>query len=130
MYLTSPNTESQQDVYGLVSGPALLQRSDVVRKLPAFQDEHSNHQATCPVIRLHGAAPSTRARLVEQVWPVDGGLEGFASSQAQDVAQVCPHALSGRRRQRQDRHIRESLLQDAQLLVVWPAWHAVCNGTA
>ncbi len=64
--------------------------------------------------------------LVDKVWAIDTGREGFTGFDAQHGLQIVTHTLCSSSSQSHDGHIRKLLLQNAKLLVVRPAGIHVC----
>ena len=66
------------------------------------------------------------ADLIDKVWAIDIGREGFTGFNAQHGLQVVTHTLCSSCGQGHNGHIRELLLQNTKLLVVRPAGIHVC----
>lgn len=64
--------------------------------------------------------------LIDKVWAIDTGREGFTGFDAQHGLQVVTHTLCSSCSQGHDGHIRKLLLQHPKLLVVRPAGIHVC----
>ena len=66
------------------------------------------------------------ADLIDKVWAIDIGREGFTGFNAQHGLQVVTHTLCSSCGQGHNGHIRKLLLQNTKLLVVRPAGIHVC----